>query len=87
MKTPLKDIKPSEATVRLTQIVQQAYHRRSRNLPNNLHDIVETLKGDLLKAFPDVPIEVVDDAIVMDTHDGKTLIETKGAIRRHHSRT
>lgn len=67
MKTPLKDIKPSEATVRLTQIVQQAYHRRSRNLPNNLPDIVETLKGDLLKAFPDCPIETVDDAIVTDT--------------------
>ena len=67
MKTPLKDIKPSEATVRLTQIVQQAYHRRSRNLPNNLPDIVETLKGDLLKAFPDCPIETIDDAIVTDT--------------------
>lgn len=67
MKTPLKDIKPSEATVRLTQIVQQAYHRRSRNLPNNIADIVETLKGDLLKAFPDCPIETIDDAIVTDT--------------------
>lgn len=67
MKTPLKDLNPSKATVRLTQIVQQAYNRRSRNLPNNIADIVETLKGDLLKAFPDCPIETIDDAIVTDT--------------------
>lgn len=56
-----------ELNARLTAILQQAYHRRSRNLPANLNDIVETLKGDLLRAYPDVPIEVVDDAIVIET--------------------
>lgn len=56
-----------DLNARLSSILQQAYHRRSRNLPANLNDIVETLKGDLLKAYPDVPIEVVDDAIVLDT--------------------
>ena len=56
-----------ELNARLTAILQQAYHRRSRNLPANLNDIVETLKGDLLKAYPDVPIEVVDETIVLET--------------------
>lgn len=60
-------MRPDEATLRLTQILQQAYLRRSRNLPANLNDIVETLKGDILKAYPDVPINVVDDAIIMET--------------------
>lgn len=56
-----------DINARLSSILQQAYHRRARNLPANLNDIVETLKGDLLKAYPDVPIEVVDDAIVIET--------------------
>lgn len=66
-KTPINTMRDFDINTRLTAILQQAYHRRSRNQPDNLNDIVETLKGDLLKAFPDVPIEVVDDAIVMDT--------------------
>ena len=56
-----------DLNARLSSILQQAYHRRARNLPANLNDIVDTLKGDLLKAYPDVPIEVVDDAIVIET--------------------
>lgn len=77
MKTPLKDLNPFDAAMRITQIVKQAYHRRSRNLPNNLADIVETLKGDLLKAFPECPIETIDDAIVTDTlhnHDSQLCV-------------
>lgn len=75
MKTPINTINHFELTNRLTGIVQQAYFRRSRQLPANIADIVETLKGDLLKAFPDVPIETVDDAIVTSTlHDIDTTI-------------
>lgn len=66
-KTPINTMLDFDLNTRLTSILQQAYHRRSRNLPANLNDIVETLKGDLLKAFPDVPVEVVDDAIVLET--------------------
>ena len=66
-KTPINTMRDFDINTRLTSILQQAYHRRSRNLPANLNDIVETLKGDLLKAYPDVPIEVVDDAIVIET--------------------
>ena len=66
-KTPINTMRDFDINTRLTSILQQAYHRRSRNLPANLNDIVETLKGDLLKAFPDVSIEVVDDAIVLET--------------------
>lgn len=72
-KTPINTMRAYELNTRLTAILQQAYHRRSRNLPANLNDIVETLKGDLLKAYPDVPIEVVDDSIVLSTlHDADT---------------
>ena len=72
-KTPINTMRDFDINTRLTAILQQAYHRRSRNLPSNLNDIVETLKGDLLKAYPDVPIEVVDDSIVLSTlHDADT---------------
>lgn len=72
-KTPINTMRDFDINTRLTAILQQAYHRRSRNLPANLNDIVETLKGDLLKAYPDVPIEVVDDSIVLSTlHDADT---------------
>lgn len=71
--TPLNQMNPSEATIRLTQIVQQAYHRKARQLPSNLHEIVDTLKGDLLKFIPAVPIETIDEAIVFEVlHDEKT---------------
>ena len=66
-KTPINTMRDFDLNSRLTSILQQAYHRRSRNQPANLNDIVETLKGDLLKAFPDCPIETVDDAIVLET--------------------
>ena len=56
-----------DLTSRLNAILIQAYHRRSRQLPANISEITETLKGDLLKAFPDCPIETIDDAIVTDT--------------------
>lgn len=74
-KTPINTMRDFDINTRLTAILQQAYHRRSRNLPANLNDIVETLKGDLLKAYPDVPIEVVDDSIVLSTlHDADTQL-------------
>lgn len=88
MKTPLKDIKPSEATVRLTQIVQQAYHRRSRQLPSNLSEIVDTLKGDLLKYMPSVSFETIDEAVTFEVlHDDKAQLSPAfifAAIRKHY---
>lgn len=75
MNTPINTISPSEATQRIIAILQQAYFRRSRQLPANIADIATTLKGDLLKAFPDVPIETVDDAIITSTlHDTDTQL-------------
>ena len=67
MKTPISKIQGIDLTSRLNAILIQAYHRRSRQLPANISEITETLKGDLLKAFPDCPIETIDDAIVTDT--------------------
>ena len=66
-KTPISKIQGIDLTSRLNAILSQAYHRRSRQLPANISEITETLKGDLLKAFPDCPIETIDDAIVTDT--------------------
>lgn len=64
-----------ELNGRLTSILKQAYLRRSRNLPANLNDIVETLKDDLLKHFPDCPIETIDDAIILETlHNPDTAL-------------
>lgn len=67
MKTPISTMNAAELTAKLTQVLEQAYFRRSRNLPANIAAITETLKGDLLKAFPDIPFETVDDAIITET--------------------
>lgn len=66
-KTPICNLTPFDLTSHLDAALKQAYHRRSRQLPNNLSDIVETLKGDLLKAYPDCPVGTVEDAIVLET--------------------
>ena len=60
---PLHTLSSYEATNRLTQIVKQAYFRRSRQLPDNLGDIVETLKGDIIRRMPDVTINQIDEAV------------------------
>ena len=52
--TLFKDLQPIDQTTRLTQMVQQAYFRRSRTLPANLGDMVQTLKGDIVKHIPDL---------------------------------
>lgn len=60
---PINTLTPSEATLRLTQIVKQAYFRRSRQLPTDLGAIVETLKGDIIRRMPDVTINQIDEAV------------------------
>lgn len=60
---PLHTLSSYEATNRLTKIVKQAYFRRSRQLPDNLGDIVETLKGDIIRRMPDVTINQIDEAV------------------------
>ena len=87
--TPLNQMHPSQATMRLTQIVQQAYHRKSRQLPANLSEIVDTFKGDLLKYLPSVPIETVDEAVIFEVlHDDKTPFSPSflfQAVRKHYT--
>ena len=69
-KTPISQMQPADLTAKLDAFVRQAYFRRSRNLPANLTEMVSCLKGDLLKAYPDCPINVVDEAITTSTlHD------------------
>jgi len=66
-KTPIGQMRPFDLTERLNTFVTQAYFRRSRQLPTNIAAMVECLKGDLLKHFPDCPIGTVDDAITTST--------------------
>lgn len=66
-RTPIGQLPPFELTSRLDNFVRQAYFRRSRQLPANLSDMVDCLKGDLLKHFKDCPIGTVDDAITTST--------------------
>ena len=69
-KTPISKMTQADLTAKLDGFVRQAYFRRSRQLPTNVAEMVACLKGDLLKAYPDVPINVVDDAITTSTlHD------------------
>lgn len=65
--TLFKDLQPIDQTTRLTQMVQQAYFRRSRTLPTNLGDMVQTLKGDIVKHIPDITVEDLDLAITTST--------------------
>ena len=66
-KTPIKQVPAFELTIALASYVRQAYFRRSRQLPANINEMVECLKGDLLKHFKDCPIGTVDDAITTAT--------------------
>lgn len=69
-KTPISKMTACDLTAKLDGFVRQAYFRRSRQIPSNVAEMVSCLKGDLLKAYPDVPINVVDDAITTSTlHD------------------
>ena len=60
---PLHTLSPFEATNRLTQVVKQAYFRRSRQVPANVADIVETLKADILRVMPAVTVNQIDEAV------------------------
>lgn len=90
MNTPLINIEPIEATQRLNQIVNEAYKRRSRQLPNNIGDIVSTLKADLLKYMPSVGIETIDEAVSYEVlHDDKTPLSPTflfAAVRKHYAK-
>lgn len=80
---------PNEATIRLDQIVKEAYKRRSRQLPNNISEIVDTLKADLIKYMPAVTLDVIDEAVAFETlHDDKTQLSPTflfAAIRKHYT--
>lgn len=51
----------------LDTMVRSAYFRRSRQLPDNLPQIVETLRQDILKRLGSIPVGVLDDAITTST--------------------
>ena len=60
---PLHTLSGYEATDRLQQVVKQAYFRRSRQLPTNIGEIVETLKADIIRVMPAVTINQIDEAV------------------------
>ena len=88
MKKTIKEIEGFELTSRLNQIVVEGYKRRSRQLPNNIPEIVEYLKGDLLKYMPGVTLDTIDEAVTYEVlHDDKTPISPTfffAAIRKHY---
>lgn len=88
MNTPIKDIDAFELRKRLDQITNEAYKRRSRQLPNNIGEIVDTLKADLLKYMPTVSVETIDEAVTYEVlHDDKTQLSPTflfAAIRKHY---
>ena len=85
-KIPFNQLPAFEQTSRLTQMVQQAYFRRSRQLPTNLGDMVECLKGDLLKYLGDIPTDKLDLAITTATLDNDTPLSVAfffAAAKKH----
>lgn len=60
---PLHTLSAYEATSRLQQVIKQAYFRRSRQVPANVADIVETLKADILRVMPAVTVNQIDEAV------------------------
>lgn len=60
---PIHTLSGYEATTRLMQVVKQAYFRRSRQLPSNVADIVETLKNDIVRVMPAVTVNQIDEAV------------------------
>ena len=85
-KIPFNQLPAFEQTSRLTQMVHQAYFRRSRQLPTNLGDMVECLKGDLLKHLGDIPTDKLDLAITTATLDNDTPLSVAfffAAAKKH----
>lgn len=89
-ETTLSKINPTDASLRLRQIVTEAYKRRSRQLPNNIPEVVETLKADLLKYMPGVTLDTIDEAVTYEVlHDDKTPISPTfffAAVRKHYTK-
>lgn len=77
-----------ELTDRLNQIVIEAYKRRARHLPANITEIVATIKGDLLRHLPSVPIEVIDDAISIEALNDDIHLSPAfffSAVKKHYT--
>jgi hypothetical protein len=66
-RTPYNQLNGTDQISSITTMMQQAYFRRSRQLPANLAAMAEMLKGDILKYLWDIPVGVLDDAITTST--------------------
>ena len=66
-RTPYNQLNGTDQISSITTMMQQAYFRRSRQLPANLAAMAEMLKGDILKYLGDIPVGVLDDAITTST--------------------
>lgn len=67
--TPYNQLSGMEQIACLTSYVQSAYFRRSRQLPANIKEIIETLKGDILKYLGAIPVGTLDEAITLSVLD------------------
>lgn len=66
-RTPYNQLNGTDQISSITTMMQQAYFRRSKQLPANLAAMAEMLKGDILKYLGDIPVGVLDDAITTST--------------------
>lgn len=66
-KRPFCTLRADEQTKLLQDFTKQAFFRRSRQLPTNFAQMVDTLKGDILHDIPNVPVGVMDLAITTST--------------------
>ena len=89
MNTPINTMNSFELRTRLDVIVRSAYQRRSRQLPANFSETVDTFKADLLRYMPTVGIDTVDEAVVFEVlHDDKTPFSPSflfQAVRKHYT--
>lgn len=66
-RTPYNQLNGCDQISSITTMMQQAYFRRSKQLPANLAAMAEMLKGDILKYLGDIPVGVLDEAITTST--------------------
>ena len=66
---PFNQFQPLEQIQRLTQIVQQAYFLRSRQLPANFTEVVSALKQQLLRNMGAVPVDTLELAVTQAALD------------------
>ena len=96
MSTRIKDMDAFQLRNRLDQIVKQGYKKLNRQgLPDNLKEMVDTLKDDLLRYMPGVTIDTIDEAVTYEVLHDENLAKNPSkysavycfqAVRKHYTK-